>query len=82
MNWPFVVGVATAVFVGANIDGSSTGAAFGPATGSDVLSMRLASGLWPSSCCSAGSPRHEHGGRGVTRRRSRQRTADERRPIA
>ena len=45
MNWLFVVGVATAVFAGTNIGGSSTGAAFGPATGSDVLSMRPASGL-------------------------------------
>ena len=41
----FLIGVATAVFVGVNIGGSSTGVAFGPATGSGVLSMRLASGL-------------------------------------
>ncbi|MFB6308767.1 MAG: anion permease [Haloarculaceae archaeon] len=41
----FLVGIATAVFVGANIGGSSTGVAFGPATGSGVLSMRLASAL-------------------------------------
>nr|WP_176705344.1 inorganic phosphate transporter [Halobacterium sp. GN101] len=41
----FVVGVAAAIFVGVNIGGSSTGVAFGPATGSDVLSMRQASGL-------------------------------------
>ncbi|MFD1598454.1 inorganic phosphate transporter [Halobellus rarus] len=41
----FVLGVAVAVFVGVNIGGSSTGVAFGPATGSGVLSMRLASGL-------------------------------------
>ena len=39
------VGVAVAVFVGVNIGGSSTGVAFGPATGSDVLSMRSASAL-------------------------------------
>ncbi|MDY6819671.1 MAG: anion permease [Halobacteriales archaeon] len=39
------IGIATAVFVGVNIGGSSTGVAFGPATGSGVLSMRLASGL-------------------------------------
>lgn len=41
----FLVGIAVAVFVGVNIGGSSTGVAFGPATGSGVLSMRLASGL-------------------------------------
>jgi PiT family inorganic phosphate transporter len=41
----FVVGVATAAFVGVNIGGSSTGVAFGPATGSGVLSMRWASAL-------------------------------------
>ena len=41
----FVLGVAVAIFVGVNIGGSSTGVAFGPATGSDVLSMRLASAL-------------------------------------
>lgn len=41
----FAVGVAVAVFVGVNIGGSSTGVAFGPATGSDVLSMRQASTL-------------------------------------
>jgi PiT family inorganic phosphate transporter len=41
----FLVGVATAVFVGVNIGGFSTGAAFGPATGSGTLSMRQASGL-------------------------------------
>jgi PiT family inorganic phosphate transporter len=39
----FLVGVAVAVFVGVNIGGSSTGVAFGPATGSGVLSMRTAS---------------------------------------
>jgi PiT family inorganic phosphate transporter len=38
-------GVAVAVFVGINIGGSSTGVAFGPATGSGVLSMRSASAL-------------------------------------
>ncbi|MFB6099618.1 MAG: anion permease [Salinibacter sp.] len=37
--------MATAAFVGVNIGGSSTGVAFGPATGSGVLSMRWASGL-------------------------------------
>ena len=41
----FLVGVAVAAFVGVNIGGSSTGVAFGPATGSGVLSMRQASGL-------------------------------------
>uniref|UniRef100_A0A7D6GWM3 Inorganic phosphate transporter n=2 Tax=Natrinema zhouii TaxID=1710539 RepID=A0A7D6GWM3_9EURY len=41
----YIVGIAVAVFVGVNIGGSSTGAAFGPATGSGVLSMRQASGL-------------------------------------
>lgn len=41
----FIVGIATAIFVGVNIGGSSTGVAFGPATGSGVLSMRQASGL-------------------------------------
>lgn len=41
----FVVGLLVAVFVGVNVGGSSTGVSFGPATGSDVLSMRQASGL-------------------------------------
>ncbi|MFB6250659.1 MAG: anion permease [Halobellus sp.] len=41
----FVLGVAVAVFVGVNIGGSSTGVAFGPATGSGTLSMRQASAL-------------------------------------
>jgi len=41
----FIIGIAAAVFVGVNIGGSSTGVAFGPATGSGVLSMRQASGL-------------------------------------
>jgi PiT family inorganic phosphate transporter len=41
----FVVGVVAAVFVDVNVGGSSTGVAFGPATGSGVLSMRQASGL-------------------------------------
>ena len=41
----FLVGIAAAVFVGVNVGGSSTGVAFGPATGSGVLSMRQASGL-------------------------------------
>ncbi|MFB6270413.1 MAG: anion permease [Halobacterium sp.] len=41
----FAVGLATAVFVGVNVGGSSTGVAFGPATGSDILSMRAASAL-------------------------------------
>lgn len=40
-----IVGVAAAIFVGVNIGGSSTGVAFGPATGSGVLSMRQGSGL-------------------------------------
>ncbi len=37
--------IAVAVFVGVNIGGSSTGAAFGPATGGGVVSMRQASAL-------------------------------------
>ncbi|MFB6136735.1 MAG: anion permease [Halobacteriaceae archaeon] len=41
----FAVGIGTAVFVGVNIGGSSTGVAFGPATGSGVLTMRQASAL-------------------------------------
>jgi PiT family inorganic phosphate transporter len=41
----FVAGVIAAIFVGVNIGGSSTGVAFGPVTGSGVLSMRQASGL-------------------------------------
>ncbi|MFB6167614.1 MAG: anion permease [Haloferacaceae archaeon] len=41
----FVAGVAVAAFVGVNIGGSSTGVAFGPATGSDVLSTRAAAAL-------------------------------------
>ncbi|MFB6217763.1 MAG: anion permease [Halobacteriaceae archaeon] len=41
----FAIGIAVAVFVGVNIGGSSTGVAFGPATGSGVLSMRQAAGL-------------------------------------
>ena len=40
-----LAGVVVAAFVGVNIGGSSTGVAFGPATGSDVLSMRSASAL-------------------------------------
>jgi PiT family inorganic phosphate transporter len=40
-----LVGIATAIFVGVNVGGSSTGVAFGPATGSGVLSMRAASAL-------------------------------------
>lgn len=41
----FLIGIAAALFVGVNVGGSSTGVAFGPATGSGVLSMRQASGL-------------------------------------
>ncbi|WP_435184090.1 anion permease [Halobellus sp. EA9] len=41
----FLIGIAVAAFVGINIGGSSTGVAFGPATGSGILSMRQASGL-------------------------------------
>jgi PiT family inorganic phosphate transporter len=41
----FLVGIAVAIFVGVNIGGSSTGVAFGPSTGSGVLSMRAASAL-------------------------------------
>jgi len=40
-----LLGVAAAVFVGVNVGGSSIGVAFGPATGSGVVSMRGASGL-------------------------------------
>lgn len=40
-----LIGIVVAVFVGVNIGGSSTGAAFGPATGSGILSMRQASAL-------------------------------------
>ncbi len=40
-----VVGIAVAVFVGVNIGGSSTGVAFGPATGSGVLTTRTAAAL-------------------------------------
>ncbi len=38
-------GVATALFVGVNIGGSSTGVCFGPAVGSDLVGMRVAGGL-------------------------------------
>ncbi len=38
-------GLLTAVFVGVNIGGSSTGVCFGPAVGSDLLGMRVAGGL-------------------------------------
>ncbi|MFB6096501.1 MAG: anion permease [Haloferacaceae archaeon] len=40
-----VVGLAVAVFVGFNIGGSSTGVAFGPAVGSNVLTKLAAAGL-------------------------------------
>ncbi|PSG97028.1 inorganic phosphate transporter [Thermoplasmatales archaeon SW_10_69_26] len=40
-----VVGVVTAAFVGVNIGGSSTGVAFGPATGAGVLGKRWAMAL-------------------------------------
>jgi len=40
-----LVGLATAAFVGVNIGGSSTGVAFGPATGAGVLTKRAAQGL-------------------------------------
>jgi PiT family inorganic phosphate transporter len=40
-----LVGVGVAVFVGFNIGGSSTGVAFGPAVGSDVVSKLAAAGL-------------------------------------
>jgi len=39
------VGIVVAVFVGYNIGGSSTGAAFGPAVGSGIVSKALAGGL-------------------------------------
>jgi PiT family inorganic phosphate transporter len=45
MSVLLLVGLTTAVFVGVNVGGSSTGVAFGPATGSGVLSMRQASAL-------------------------------------
>ncbi|MFW5928863.1 MAG: anion permease [Halobacteriota archaeon] len=38
-------GILTAVFVGVNVGGSSTGVCFGPAVGSDLIGMRLASAL-------------------------------------
>jgi PiT family inorganic phosphate transporter len=38
-----LVGLATAVFVGINIGGSSTGVSFGPAVGSGIVTMRWAS---------------------------------------
>jgi PiT family inorganic phosphate transporter len=41
----FVVGLAVAVFVGFNIGGSSTGVAFGPAVGTDVVGKSAAAGL-------------------------------------
>ncbi len=40
-----VAGLAIAVFVGVTVGGSSTGVAFGPAVGSDVITMRQASAL-------------------------------------
>jgi PiT family inorganic phosphate transporter len=40
-----LVGLGVAVFVGFNIGGSSTGVAFGPAVGSDVVSKLAAAGL-------------------------------------
>lgn len=40
-----ILGAAAAVFVGINIGGSSTGVAFGPATGSGVISKPVAAGL-------------------------------------
>jgi PiT family inorganic phosphate transporter len=40
-----VVGLAVAAFVGFNIGGSSTGVAFGPAVGSDVVGKLAAAGL-------------------------------------
>ncbi|MCJ7428904.1 MAG: anion permease [Candidatus Nanohaloarchaeota archaeon QJJ-5] len=39
------IGILVAIFVGINVGGSSTGVAFGPAVGGDVLSMRKAAGL-------------------------------------
>lgn len=49
-----VVGIVTAVFVGVNVGGSSAGVAFGPATGSDILSMRLAAALMAVSALAGG----------------------------
>lgn len=40
-----LLGLTAALFVGVNIGGSSTGVAFGPATGSGVVSKRGAAGL-------------------------------------
>ncbi|MEE6210193.1 inorganic phosphate transporter [Salarchaeum sp. III] len=45
MELLLVVGLAVAVFVGFNIGGSSTGVAFGPAVGSNVVSKLGAAGL-------------------------------------
>lgn len=45
MSLLVLVGVVTAVFVGLNIGGSSTGVAFGPAAGSGVISKRFATVL-------------------------------------
>ncbi|MDY6770442.1 MAG: anion permease [Candidatus Nanohaloarchaea archaeon] len=41
----FGIGILVAVFVGVNIGGSSTGVAFGPATGSNIISKRKAAVL-------------------------------------
>lgn len=41
----FILGTLTAVFVGVNIGGSSTGVAFGPSVGSKLLSKHWAAGL-------------------------------------
>ncbi|MDY6778387.1 MAG: inorganic phosphate transporter, partial [Candidatus Nanohaloarchaea archaeon] len=41
----FAIGILVALFVGINIGGSSTGVAFGPAVGSEILSKRMAAVL-------------------------------------
>ncbi|UPV75617.1 anion permease [Halorussus limi] len=57
------LGVAVAVFVGFNIGGSSTGVAFGPAVGSDVLSKVSAAALMSGFALLGGATL----GRGVIR---------------
>ncbi len=45
MELLFLIGLVVAVFVGINIGGSSAGVAFGPATGSQIVSKRTAAVL-------------------------------------
>ncbi len=49
-----VVGLLVAAFVGFNIDGSSTGVAFGPAVGSGTLSKLFAAGLMTAFALAGG----------------------------